>query len=65
MSTPYELLGGDAAVRALVDRFYDLMDTAPEAKDVRGARRTIDELVKAYPQSEAAAAGKERLASLK
>ena len=24
--TPYELLGGEAAVRALVDRFYDLMD---------------------------------------
>ena len=24
--TPYALLGGDAAVRALVDRFYDLMD---------------------------------------
>ena len=25
--TPYELLGGDAAVRGLVDRFYDLMDS--------------------------------------
>jgi tol-pal system protein YbgF len=36
-----------------------------EMKDVRGARRTIDELTKAYPQSEAAVAGKERLASLK
>ncbi len=24
--TPYELLGGEAAVRELVDRFYDLMD---------------------------------------
>lgn len=32
---PFELLGGDAGVRALVDRFYDLMDTAPEAADVR------------------------------
>jgi hemoglobin len=27
--TPYEQLGGDAAVRALVDRFYDLMDREP------------------------------------
>jgi TolA-binding protein len=36
-----------------------------ELKDTRGARRTIDELVRAYPQSEAAQAGKERLASLK
>jgi hemoglobin len=32
---PYTLLGGDAAVRALVDRFYDLMDTAPEAAHIR------------------------------
>ncbi len=33
--TPYELLGGDEGVRRLVDRFYDLMDTAPEAANVR------------------------------
>jgi hemoglobin len=33
--TPYTRLGGDAAVRALVDRFYDLMDTAPEATTIR------------------------------
>jgi hemoglobin len=33
--TPYEALGGDAAVRALVDRFYDLMDTLPEAAGIR------------------------------
>jgi len=31
----YELLGGETGVRALVDRFYDLMDSAPEAKDIR------------------------------
>ena len=36
-----------------------------ETKDRAGARRTIDELVKTYPQSEAAAAGKERLAGLR
>jgi len=36
-----------------------------ELKDAKGARRTIDELVKAYPQSEAAQAGRERLAALK
>ena len=34
-ATPYELMGGDAAVRRLVDRFYDLMDSAPEAANVR------------------------------
>src|SRR3954463_9027287 len=33
--TPYELLGGDAGVRALVDRFYDLMDSSAEASKVR------------------------------
>jgi len=36
-----------------------------EAKDIKGARATIGELVKAYPKSEAAQAGRERLAALK
>ena len=35
MVIPYEALGGEAAVRKLVDRFYDLMDTLPEAKGIR------------------------------
>ena len=33
-----------------------------ELKDAKAARRTIDELIKTYPKSEAAQAGKERLA---
>ena len=33
--TPYKLLGGDEAVRALVDDFYHLMDTLPEAQTIR------------------------------
>lgn len=36
-----------------------------ELKDTKAARRTIDELLKSYPKSEAAQAGRERLASLK
>lgn len=32
---PFDALGGLGGVRALVDRFYDLMDTAPEAVDIR------------------------------
>lgn len=44
--SPYELLGGEHAVRALVDRFYDLMDQEPvyaiirrlHAEDLAGAR---------------------------
>ena len=36
-----------------------------ELKDLRGAKRTLEELVKNYPQSEAASAAKERLLKLK
>ncbi|MEJ8859674.1 tol-pal system protein YbgF [Variovorax robiniae] len=36
-----------------------------ELKDTRAARRTLEDLIKAYPQSEAASAAKERLARLK
>lgn len=36
-----------------------------ELKDVRAARRTLEDLVKAHPESEAAAAGRERLARLR
>lgn len=34
-ATAYELLGGDTGVRALVERFYDLMDSLPEARGIR------------------------------
>ena len=34
-STPYDMLGGEAGVRHLVDRFYALMDELPEAHTVR------------------------------
>ncbi|MCK5829988.1 MAG: group II truncated hemoglobin [Methylococcales bacterium] len=33
--TPYELMGGEATVLLLVDKFYLYMDTLPEAKNVR------------------------------
>jgi len=36
-----------------------------ELKDSKGARKTLTDLLKAYPQSEAAVAAKERLATLK
>lgn len=61
--------------RALIAREPDHL-RAPEAvlsiancqielKDTRGARKTLDDLIKAYPQSEAAVAAKERLLRLK
>jgi tol-pal system protein YbgF len=42
-----------------------LANSQVEMKDGRAARRTIEELMKTYPKSEAAQAGKERLASIK
>ena len=33
--SPYERIGGDAAVRTLVDRFYDLMDLEPRYAQLR------------------------------
>lgn len=32
--TPYALIGGEATVRRLADRFYDIMETAPEASEL-------------------------------
>ena len=45
----YELIGGETGVRKLVDRFYDLMDSSPEAariraihpKSLRGSREKL------------------------
>lgn len=64
-----------AAFRALVNASPDharapeallaIANCQVEAKDIKGARKTIDELTKTYPKSEAAQAGKERLAALK
>jgi hemoglobin len=33
--TPFEALGGEAGVRALVNRFYDLVESSPEAVNLR------------------------------
>ena len=35
--TPFEWIGGEAKVRALVDRFYDLMDLEPAYTALRAA----------------------------
>ena len=35
MISSYERLGGEQVLRKLVDRFYDHMDTLPEAKTIR------------------------------
>lgn len=33
-NTHFEVIGGEAKIRALVDRFYDLMETKPEAAGI-------------------------------
>ena len=35
--TPFEWIGGEARVRALVDRFYDLMDLEPSYRVLRAS----------------------------
>jgi hemoglobin len=48
-TSPYELLGGEANVRRIVDRFYDLMDETPEyyvirklhPQDLSGSRQKL------------------------
>lgn len=35
IKTPYEQMGGEETVRRLVERFYSLMDTLPEAYEIR------------------------------
>ncbi len=42
-----------------------IANSQAEMKDKAGARKTLEELLKAHPKSEAAVAGKERLAALK
>ncbi len=40
MSNPdvslYELIGGESGLKSLVERFYDIIDSAPEATRLRG-----------------------------
>ena len=31
----YELIGGETGLRSLVNRFYDIMDSSPETKELR------------------------------
>jgi hemoglobin len=37
VDTPFQWIGGEERVRALTDRFYDLMDLEPAYKELRAA----------------------------
>ncbi|MCH7345108.1 group II truncated hemoglobin [Pelomonas sp. CA6] len=39
-ATPFDWVGGEGAVRALVDRFYDLMDLEPQYAELRAIHPT-------------------------
>ncbi len=39
--TPFERLGGEPGVRALVDRFYDLMDLEPAYAGIRALHPSV------------------------
>ncbi|MEO6626732.1 MAG: tol-pal system protein YbgF [Burkholderiaceae bacterium] len=58
------LQGAPEHVRA-AEAMLSIANCQIELKDPRGARKTLEDLAKAYPQSEAAQAGRERLARLR
>jgi tol-pal system protein YbgF len=47
------------------EAMLSLANCQVELKDIKSARKTLEDLVKAYPQAEAASVAKERLAKLK
>jgi TolA-binding protein len=47
------------------EAMLSLANCQVELKDTKSARKTLEDLVKAYPQAEAASVAKERLAKLK
>ncbi|WP_255990541.1 group II truncated hemoglobin [Chitinolyticbacter albus] len=44
--TPYELLGGEAVLRQLVDRFYDIMATDPRAAGIQAMHAADTTLIR-------------------
>lgn len=59
------LIARDAEHLRAPEAVLSIANCQMELKDVRGARKTLEDLLKAYPKSEAAVAAKERLARLK
>jgi tol-pal system protein YbgF len=59
------LLAKDPDHARAPDAMLSVANCQLEMKDVKSARKTLDDLMKKYPQSESAAAAKERLSKLK
>ena len=47
------------------DALLSVANCQIELKDIRGARKTLEDLVRLYPKSEAATAARERLPKLR
>lgn len=60
-----DLVARDPAHLRVPEAELSIANCLLELKDVRGARKTLEELIKIYPQSEAAVTAKERLARMK
>lgn len=59
------LLARDAEHQRAPEAMLSIANCQFELKDARGTRKTLEDLEKTYPKSEAAAAARERLAKLK
>lgn len=59
------LIARDAEHLRAPEAVLSIANCQMELKDARGARKTLEDLLKAYPKSEAAVAAKERLSRLK
>ena len=60
-----QLLASAPAHMRAPEAALSIANCQSELKDTKAARKTLEDLVKVYPQSEAAAAAKERLARMK
>jgi tol-pal system protein YbgF len=65
IATFKSFIAGNPAHPRAAEAQLALANCQIELKEVKGARRTLEDLLKAYPGTEAAQAAKERLASLK
>lgn len=65
MATFRSLVGASPDHLRSPEAMLSIANCQSELKDPRGARRTLEDLVKTYPKSEAASAARERLLALK
>ena len=65
MTTFNRLIAGSPTHLRAPEAMLSIANCQSELKDIKAARKTLEDLVKAYPSSEAAVAAKERLVAMK